>query len=783
MASALFALLSQQTPNLQTRKGLILTGLQNDFLSPDGKLPSNTASGILDRLKELVPAFREYGDVIWVRSHYEANRPVNPIDEAGDNVIAGPMTEDEPMEEDEVERNSPVPIKKARISEESLDRRLASNGRGDKSECACPTRTTIQDDDEELFLTRTATKEPCCIPGSTGADYSPPILDLIDQTRDMQLIKTYYSAFGSTSLLLTLRSKLITEIFICGCTTNLSVFATAMDAARYGIKVTLVEDCLGYRRKNRHDLAIKRLREIMEADVMTSTEVIEILRNPPPSSEEDDDGEDEVHEDDVVVGEDASGMPHNPLAVDSDEDGEDVMEPIVRPSTLSGRMLELRSASPATASLRRIAAAEAERPSSVEPSQPRGARATDASSTTLDGDKPDTDSEAHLHDGNRQNHVELGLNRSSVDHSIDDIESSGGVRHKEPWLDIIDEPWAEHASQRSNQSPSSTHPGLAALSAVVGLDQKTVNEYEEMMQETRHNRQQHDQRKLEDQPLFGEDKEQESFGSRILYNLLPPELAETIFSELNKEVTWQRMKHQTGDVPRLVCCQGNIDGDGSTPVYRHPSDQTLLIQSWTPAVAKVRTAAEEVVGHPFNHVLIQLYRGGTDFISEHSDKTLDIVKESFIVNVSFGAQRTMRLRTKRAPTPPGESQSPDRTTYRVPMPHNSMITMSLATNAEHLHGINADKRPAVELSEAEKAFDGQRISLTFRNIGSYLNADSSSIWGQGATGKTLHDAKPVINADFTESERLIRAFGAENQSSMVNWDSIYGSGFDALHLK
>jgi alkylated DNA repair dioxygenase AlkB len=287
-------------------------------------------------------------------------------------------------------------------------------------------------------------------------------------------------------------------------------------------------------------------------------------------------------------------------------------------------------------------------------------------------------------------------------------------------------------------------------------------------------------------PLFGEEKERESNGSRISFDLLPQDLAETIFDELNEEVNWQKMHHQTGEVPRLVCCQGTIGKDGNMPVYRHPSDQTLPTQSWTPAVDKVRKAAEHVVGHQLNHALIQLYRGGTDFISEHSDKTLDIVKNSSIVNVSFGAQRTMRLRTKRAAaTSPSSSDAAamNRTTYRVPMPHNSMIIMSLPTNAEYLHGINADKRPQVELTEAEKAFSGQRISLTFRHIGTFLNADSTRVWGQGAVGKTKDEANTVINADAAESERLVRAFGLENQSSKIVWDAIYGDGFDVLHLK
>ena len=57
------------------------------------------------------------------------------------------------------------------------------------------------------------------------------------------------------------------------------------------------------------------------------------------------------------------------------------------------------------------------------------------------------------------------------------------------------------------------------------------------------------------------------------------------------------------------------------------------------------------------------------------------------------------------------------------------------------------------------------------------------IWGQGAVGKTKDDARAVVSDDAVESENLVNAFGAENQTSTVDWDAIYGNGFDVLHLK
>ncbi|KAK5129583.1 hypothetical protein LTR08_003048 [Meristemomyces frigidus] len=276
--ASLLALLSQQTPNLRTRKGLIILGLQNDFISPDGKLYVSTA-GFLDRLKQIVPVFREFGDVIWVRSEFEANRIANVEEENSDTVIAG-----DAVPECEAPAEGHCNNCKANQDISAPMRRM---------------KAAEADDDEELFLTRTAGREPCCVRNSWGAEHPADIKALI-HAQDLQINKTYYSAFGSTSLLLTLRSRLITELYVCGCNTNLSVFATAMDAARYGIAITVIEDCLGYRVRERHEEAFRQLVDIMEAEVLTSQRVLQTLKNPELAedydSEEDDEEDDDEDE-------------------------------------------------------------------------------------------------------------------------------------------------------------------------------------------------------------------------------------------------------------------------------------------------------------------------------------------------------------------------------------------------------------------------------------------------------------------------------------------------------
>ncbi|KAF7794167.1 hypothetical protein EIP86_005298 [Pleurotus ostreatoroseus] len=233
--------------------------------------------------------------------------------------------------------------------------------------------------------------------------------------------------------------------------------------------------------------------------------------------------------------------------------------------------------------------------------------------------------------------------------------------------------------------------------------------------------------------------------TELTLDLLPPDLAATAFEKLRDEVQWKTMRHR---------------------------------------VALIKKHVEKAVNHPVNHVLIQWYRSGADYISEHSDKTIDIVRGTKIVNVSLGAQRVMTLRRKkdsdaqvRETGAPGAS----REQQRVPLPHNSIFVLGLETNAKWLHAIRTDKRPASTKSAEELAENGERISLTFRHIGTFLTADKSHIFGQGAKGKSKEDARPIVRGG-DEAEQLIIAFGDENHHSGFDWDASYGPGFDVVHF-
>ena len=150
--------------------------------------------------------------------------------------------------------------------------------------------------------------------------------------------------------------------------------------------------------------------------------------------------------------------------------------------------------------------------------------------------------------------------------------------------------------------------------------------------------------------------------------------------------------------------------------------------------------------------------------------------------MSLGAQRAMTLRTKRSPAKMPKSQSSVRQSQRISMPHNSAFILGPNTNREWLHGVRPDKRRAIDKAEEEKAFGGERISITFRQIHTFTDHQIKIIWGQGARSKIRETAGAISTSNSIEMDSMIQAFGEENQQADFNWDSEYGTGFDVVNL-
>ncbi|CAK7567441.1 MAG: hypothetical protein SEPTF4163_005406 [Sporothrix epigloea] len=901
-------------PAFRTRKALLIIDLQNEFLSLSGTLPVTTPDGFVNRTLDVANRFRESGsgDIFWVRSQFDAHRP------AGTSQI---ITTNKPLSD--VVGSRPNSARRRKESEPPSD---------------------DQDADPEAFLSMSPNQKQeksgqtqrghNLLAGSHGSELAPSIASSVNARQDLVLTKTHYSAFHSTQLLNRLRTRFVTELYLCGALTNISIYATALDAARHGLSLTIIEDCCGYRDITRHENAIASLIQLTGCETLSAENVLESMV-PQPSDKASavndfaaaiaaitgaSSGPPRarrltksataaptiaVSSSPGAIGRISGGLPvrtKNPVPSEDNNERSKTLPPSPSPSPPSFKnQTQITPASHETPALsllhpaaKDFAVDEPETPQSLQSlvandtaTSTKGSPAittkvvilpTDSSAGTFDPiakdslntatstvhatfPKPtitpktfdaqtsapiepreistgritpnedadqddDTDTLLRLTASPRHaklmeySRLQSKRNAPSLKSRLEDLAEKSDTTSSKQHVKKTNKIVAPAATAMHSQSVSADVPAASCVSKAAtaptssNFEESPVYQYAAAPTTTGS--------ESDSRPQSGSDAMDKTkdldIGARnspistqqlpstigpicagdtvIHHDVLPKSLESGIFERLQVEVQWQRMSHQGGEVPRLVCVQGEISKDGSLPVYRHPSDESPPLEAFTPTVVKIKHEVEKVVGHPLNHALIQLYRTGDDYISEHSDKTLDIVPGSYVCNMSLGAERTMVFRTKRVQKNLLHREEPSgaegtlnasklgnkRQIHRVQLPHNSLCCMGLQTNMTWLHAIRQDKRASRDKSPAALAYGGGRISLTFRQIGTFLNATQTLIWGQGAVAKLREDARPVVNGQSDEAIRMLRAFGAENHSSDFDWKAQYGKGFDVLHM-
>lgn len=264
--------------------------------------------------------------------------------------------------------------------------------------------------------------------------------------------------------------------------------------------------------------------------------------------------------------------------------------------------------------------------------------------------------------------------------------------------------------------------------------------------------------------------------ARVLYNVMRGESREGIdwssaketCQKLHDEVEWSNMYHAGDAVSRLVGVYGEILENGDKPIYRFPTDNEFDLKQWTNSLKTIQYRLSEVIGYNLNHGKIQYYRDGKSWIGAHSDKTLDIERGTDIVNISFGATRTMVLKHKTKKDVNGVYLR-----HEFELPHDSVCILDWKTNAEWTHSIKKETKPI-----------DPRISIVYRSIATYITPDGV-LYGQGAKSKVRVEATSQRlmqcneNSKFNpeESDKMFRAMAMENKPDF-DWDKHYGEGFD-----
>ena len=119
--------------------------------------------------------------------------------------------------------------------------------------------------------------------------------------------------------------------------------------------------------------------------------------------------------------------------------------------------------------------------------------------------------------------------------------------------------------------------------------------------------------------------------------------------------------------------------------------------AWLPTLHSIKQRLEKQFDTPFNSVLLNYYRDGSDSMGYHSDDEKELGESPVIASVSLGAARRFLIRSRNS----GTNKS-----HRLDLASGSLLMMSGRMQADYKHA----------LPKSKKVTSG-RINLTYRFIG------------------------------------------------------------------
>ena len=162
---------------------------------------------------------------------------------------------------------------------------------------------------------------------------------------------------------------------------------------------------------------------------------------------------------------------------------------------------------------------------------------------------------------------------------------------------------------------------------------------------------------------------------------------------LQAEIPWEthriRMFGNWVDSPRLSCWIGDPQAR-----YRY-SGAEFVPHPWPLVLGALRDRLQAQGIGRFNSVLLNRYRGGTDYMGWHSDDEPELGPAPLIASLSLGAARRFLLRRRDDPARKAEYL----------LGHGDLLLMAGQTQRHYQHALPKMAR-----------VQGERINLTFRWI-------------------------------------------------------------------
>jgi nicotinamidase-related amidase len=276
-----------QIPVFKTRRALLVIDLQNEFVSETGQCRV-IQPNFVDNVINLITEFRkEGGEVIWTRTEYKAHRNLRDVQ----LVLAEPDSLYTTRDTIEADAHAKLPTAPATTKEEEEKKddkeqdgkANVSKGRGRSNSDGSQESMKLEADDtptsvpSDAFLSISNTV--VCEKDSPASAFIPALTPEVKRKSDRVITKTWYSAFTDTNLLMMLQGRLVTEVYICGAMTNTSVYATALDAVKFGLKVYIPNDCCGYRHIAAHQDAMAEMTGKLGVESMLSRILVTTWEN------------------------------------------------------------------------------------------------------------------------------------------------------------------------------------------------------------------------------------------------------------------------------------------------------------------------------------------------------------------------------------------------------------------------------------------------------------------------------------------------------------------------
>lgn len=168
--------------------------------------------------------------------------------------------------------------------------------------------------------------------------------------------------------------------------------------------------------------------------------------------------------------------------------------------------------------------------------------------------------------------------------------------------------------------------------------------------------------------------------------------SDTYFNELLHNIKWTNEKLTM--FGREITINRKVAFYADSFIEYTYSKKTKRGLAWTPLLQELKKFVSAHTDCDYNACLLNLYHNGDEGMGWHSDDEKEIVPNSSIASLSFGAERKFALKHKA-----------DNEYHSIVLEHGSLLEMSGILQKKWLHALTKSKK-----------VKSPRINLTFRKM-------------------------------------------------------------------